>query len=225
MSEFKDNLLKSVEMCAESYKTFTFENKETDTQVLVKDNIIAWRGSQSLKDWMTDFDIHKHDTSYGEVHGGFLEAYESIKDILPRDKKIIITGHSLGGGLAVMNGLDFLENGIDVEAIYTFGQPRCVDIKTAAKMRVKYKNKFYRVVHNNDIVPRVPPRALDFGHFGKLLYFNRNKKFKPNANWARIKIDRIIGRIEGRIEQIFDVKTDGVKDHLIGKYDKCINNI
>ena len=134
----KELLIKCAELCKEAYDDATIEDKYTDTQVLVKDNVIAWRGTENVKDWCTDLKVHYHKTNYGYVHGGFHDSYESVCDLLPRDEKVIITGHSLGGALAVLNGIDFLESGVDVEAIITFGQPRCLSIPTAA--RIKRKN-------------------------------------------------------------------------------------
>ena len=67
------------------------------------------------------------------VHSGFLAAYglvvsnvrNTVNNLLAkyRGAKLIITGHSLGGAIAILAGAD-LSMYHTVSAIYTFGQPR-----------------------------------------------------------------------------------------------------
>ena len=46
--------------------------------------------------------------------------------------KIVLTGHSLGGGVALVCGLLIHESVPDV-TVYTFGTPACLDEKLAAR--------------------------------------------------------------------------------------------
>jgi predicted lipase len=68
------------------------------------------------------------------VHEGFTDAFESVKqkfrdqvDIMRKrypKAKLMITGHSLGGALAIMASADLIYQKIPIDQIYTFGQPR-----------------------------------------------------------------------------------------------------
>jgi len=70
-----------------------------------------------------------------------------------------ITGHSLGGALGTIAALDLSCNGIvskDQLHLYTFGSPRVGDVNLA-KAVMNAVSEHWRVVHDKDIVPHVPP--------------------------------------------------------------------
>ncbi|PPS09070.1 hypothetical protein GOBAR_AA11591 [Gossypium barbadense] len=139
-------------------------------------------------DWCTDFDISCFENpEMGKIHGGFMKALGLVMDHgwppqLPADKrnknlayyairdelnermdlnketKFIVTGHSLGGALAVLFPAILALHGETkllerLEGIYTFGQPRVGD------------GKFKRL-------PFDDPVTSLYTHFGTCLYFN-----------------------------------------------------
>jgi hypothetical protein len=75
-------------------------------------------------------------------------------------KPLFITGHSLGGALAILCAQLLERNGITAQAVYTFGQPRVGDCKYAAAYNALLGAKTFRLVYENDLVPHVPLPGL-----------------------------------------------------------------
>ena len=109
---------------------------------------------------------------------------EKLREVLHqnRNAKFIVTGHSLGGALAILFPTILAMHEEEqilsrMEAVYTFGQPRVGDVKLGqfAEMHIDQpKRRYHRFVYCNDLVPRVPydDKTLLFKHFGKCLYYN-----------------------------------------------------
>ncbi|HHC73392.1 MAG TPA: lipase family protein [Thiotrichales bacterium] len=125
--------------------------------------VLAFRGTQPrLGDVFTDIkaDLVPADKG-GRAHRGFLEAFEpveeKIREALERhgagELPLYITGHSLGGALALV-ATRYLASD-STGATYTFGCPRVGDDDFFRPI----KTPVYRVVNAGDGVARVP-----FGH-------------------------------------------------------------
>lgn len=112
-------------------------NNVTDTRArLIEttgDLIVAFRGTADLRNWLTDLDWRKTSLHWadGKVHEGFNKALESVAEPLdhaidPKDhRRIWVTGHSLGGALAMLFALRLrARRNRAVAGVYTFGQPR-----------------------------------------------------------------------------------------------------
>jgi endonuclease G len=140
--------------------------------------IVAFRGTEALNDWLANLDVWSTPKTYGKVHRGFASAYDAIAGQLirviesyqPGDKRIHLTGHSLGGALATIAACE-LRGRFPITSIYTFGQPRVGDATTAGYFEDHYPRAFHRFVFDDDIVPRVPP---GFRHVGRLYHFDSN---------------------------------------------------
>lgn len=89
-----------------------------------------------------------------------------IKDLkaLHNDAKIYITGHSLGGALAVLSLPDVKDNFGAVEGLLTFGQPRVGNKRFASWLGSQVNHE--RVVHYGDPVPHSPIKANGYLHDG-----------------------------------------------------------
>lgn len=76
-----------------------------------------------------------------------------------RVSKILCTGHSLGAALSLINGIEFAHKfpNIPVE-VHNFGSPRIGNEKLAKHLMEKI-SVIFRVVHNKDIVPHLPPEG------------------------------------------------------------------
>lgn len=164
-----------------------FENKGTDTQGMFgevnKDTfVIAFRGSEEtgVADWITDLKISQQVFPYKEsgnkkikVHYGFIEAYQSVREAVLKGakdtplKKIICTGHSLGGALATLAALDIQFNCPDKQVeCYTYGSPKVGNKDFVESYNKRVPNTF-RFVNGIDAVPQIPPIAYE--HVGKEL--------------------------------------------------------
>lgn len=92
------------------------------------------------------------------------------RDVL---EALYITGHSLGGALAVVAAalihVDPDLNGIRkrLRGVYTYGQPMVGLGDFAARFQVEFGDKLFRHVYGKDVVPCLPPRTTGkFVHFG-----------------------------------------------------------
>ncbi|CAO2830891.1 unnamed protein product [Amaranthus hypochondriacus] len=110
---------------------------------------------------------------------------DTLKQIIANNKraKLIVTGHSLGGALAILfpailalhGEVELLDK---LEAIYTFGQPRVGNAQFGQFMKKslnEHNIKYYRIVYNYDIVPEVPldyDKVMTYKHFGISIHLN-----------------------------------------------------
>ena len=129
--------------------------------------VLAFRGTErKLKDIKADIKARLVPVEYnGEIelmHSGYFSQFASLRDEIEdalqrdevKDSQLFITGHSLGGALAII-AVKFLASNI-TGACYTFGSPP-VGTKTFAH---DIKTPIYRVINHVDIVPRLPSPIL-----------------------------------------------------------------
>ena len=145
--------------------TQAFLAKKPSTKSTDGIRILAFRGTeQKLGDFKADLQAAliapPEGDTHEKVHQGFYEAFMDVKKDIERDLKtdsnipLYITGHSLGGALAVV-ATRFIA-GESLGACYTFGSPRVGNLD----LSLKFKTPIYRVVNAADIVPRVPPAHI-----------------------------------------------------------------
>ena len=160
----------------EALKSANFKLVETfnegDTQAFVAKRdadrvaVLAFRGTEanSWKDVKTDLDARFYKGQDGmKMHTGFRDAYKqvsekvgSVIDELLDGYSLYITGHSLGGALAMI-ATEELERDT-LAACYTFGGPRVGNEEFGEEIRAP----IYRIVNAADGVPRVPPSLLTY---------------------------------------------------------------
>ncbi|KAG6522494.1 hypothetical protein ZIOFF_019634 [Zingiber officinale] len=271
-----------------STQAFMFSDKTADGAELIVISFRGTEPFDAAQ-WSTDVDFSWYEIpNVGKVHRGFMKALglqsklgwpadlnqsdetrpyayyvmrEKLKQVLRSraEAKFLVTGHSLGGALAILfpailvlhEEWRLLER---LEGVYTFGQPRVGDEKFGEFMVQRLnepKNRYFRYVYCNDIVPRVPydDSALLFKHFGTCIYFNslyRGKEMEeePNKNYFSVlevipkylnalwELQRsfLIGYIEGpefkegwflRFIRLFALVIPGLPPHSPQDYDNC----
>ncbi|KAK6115913.1 hypothetical protein DH2020_008182 [Rehmannia glutinosa] len=150
--------------------------------------------------WRTDIDISWYEfQGIGKIHGGFMKAlglqkstgwpkdissgsdrksyaYYTIREKLKTlvqengNAKFILTGHSMGGALAILFAgvLAIHEEELllkRLEGVYTFGQPRVGDEQFGEYMKGKMMEhdvKYFRYVYSNDMVLEEEPNKNYF---------------------------------------------------------------
>jgi triacylglycerol lipase len=137
-----------------------------------------------------------------KVHKGFKEGLDEVwemlhtylEDLRQKNKKIWITGHSLGAALANLAGDRYKDN---LQGLYTFGSPRVGNNDSKANFSVNA----YRFINNNDIVTKVPPKdLLGFQHVGELKYIDSNGKVQDNISILKQLEDGIIGEFKNVLD-------------------------
>lgn len=209
----------------------------SDTQAFIASNdkilLVAFRGTESMQDALTDANIAKVNGPKGKVHMGFWNGLLSVwgnmaDDILNRldveDRtkrpKVWITGHSLGAALATLAAADLrMVKTKGVRGLYTFGSPRAGDTDFEEEFDNNVRQTF-RIVNNNDIVTRVPPRSMGFSHIGELRYLNSEGGLETAGDtWGKV-LDRFKGTFDSFKNTIAtgDFGVDALNDHKMGNY-------
>lgn len=147
--------------------------------------VIVFRGTDNDVDWIVNLNPSTVETPNGPIHKGFYNAYQPLKPQIVKllknrnSKHLWITGHSLGGALAVVCAYDLVENeGLKVDGLITFGQPMVARRQLAEHLDALLIGKYAHYVNGSDLVPRIPP---SHSHFGSLVWFTADgvKRSKP----------------------------------------------
>jgi len=129
--------------------------RETDLML-----VLAFRGTEveSPEDIVTDLNSKFYvDKSSSKIHAGFQQAFELVKQVIQdeidryKEYALYVTGHSLGGALALIATRYF--NSDNLAACYTYGSPRVGNEEFGDSI----KPPIYRVVNAYDPVPFSPP--------------------------------------------------------------------
>jgi hypothetical protein len=209
--------------------------------------VLAFRGSDpvTLQTWLTDVVVRLVEREHydGRVHLGFSSAlkhtWPKIERVLEpaQDKPLFLTGHSMGGALAVLTGCRLAKRGRAPVAIYTFGAPRVGDSDFCAG----YDLPTYRIVNRLDLVPEMPmasmkrllpekPRftnakLLDklkemadrvpcYAHVKTFVYIDRDGEIIEDADVEPWHVHAVARAIATRGKSFHE----GVTDHLISNY-------
>jgi len=148
---------------------------------------ITFLGSVSKMDWIHNFMFwkkpYKRMKDIFFVHAGFLKIYKTARPMVHEwlNKKefydeIIITGHSLGGAEATLcrediaylseNEMQFLQKK-SVKCVVS-GSPRVFG-KLFNHIPQERCKDIFRVVYQNDSIPRLPPTCFLYKHIGCLV--------------------------------------------------------
>lgn len=147
-----------------------------------KEIIIAFRGTSTTTDWVSDIIASQQSFKYmkeeGLTHRGFTQIYSSARQgilselsKLSQDKILYVTGHSLGGALATLSAVDIAANSAYSPVLFTFGSPRVGD-PDFVNAFAKYVPRSYRIANLFDIVTHAPPPIYKLPKRDKKFYYS-----------------------------------------------------
>lgn len=159
--------------------------------------VLAFQGTDSLTDWFYNLQIGKT-TAYPHCDGcrvedGFYKKWSAVVDAITAAVRslmlsypstpLYITGHSLGGSLAVLAAAHLEYNvSLPVTGVYTFGEPRVGN----AAFRSFYNQGVHvswRVTHHKDPVPHLPMEVLGYRHISTEVWYP-DRDYSPGANYT-----------------------------------------
>ncbi|MGK7886985.1 MAG: lipase family protein [Crocosphaera sp.] len=208
--------------------------------------IIGFRGSEKkVGDWATNFKIRSRELDYTDkpyepenplavifskkprVHRGFLKAFkailvnskyhDSVMKQLGAAENVWLTGHSLGGAIAILAAnylLEQVEPKIHVSGVYTFGAPRVGNTHYRNLINKRLKYQYWRFMNENDPVPDLPFPELIYRYSreGCMLRLNKNNDYdilrRIDQEGKRIRLGAYHGNLKS------------VGDHSLSEYSK-----
>lgn len=144
------------------------------------DSIIALRGTESHEyDLLQDLRFLRRKTDDGSMHGGFASGYDpmhsQVLQLLEQyeTKRVWLTGHSLGGALAVVCAYRLSKDGdYPIAGVMTFGQPKVVRSDMAEFLGEKLAGRYVFFVNQLDPVARL---INPYEHFGHMVWWDGSK--------------------------------------------------
>lgn len=123
--------------------------------------IVAFRGTQTKQEVEQDFRLDQVMLDESYVHAGFSEIYQRVKPELFKlidsggFSEVIITGHSLGGGLSLLLAYDLFSHGVPI-TVYTFGSPKAGNRTFMEDFRRNHKVSVLRFTNTADVICELP---------------------------------------------------------------------
>jgi hypothetical protein len=219
--------------------------------------VLSFRGTQQIKDWQTNINMAfcpfaslgsqagfqvnpqgKVFQGHGYVHRGFQRGWQGIAqrvieqihrwDHESPNASLWISGHSLGGALATVAAAALEDQGVLVDGVATFGQPRVGDWTFVSRFNTALNAKTFRFVNNNDLVPDVPPIFVPWNlprlyyHVGQLKYIDFKGKLLSALTPGRRFVDSIAGYLDSWKHP--KLTLDGLSDHFMEHYIVALQN-
>ncbi|KHN95615.1 lipase [Metarhizium album ARSEF 1941] len=172
-----------------------------------KEVVFSVRGSNNIRNYVTDVVFawrHCDLTPECKLHIGFAEAWDEIKDAVTQaimyaremnpGYEVVITGHSLGGAVATIGAAYLRRDGLPAN-LYTYGSPRVGNDKFANWFS-EQRGGQWRVTHENDPVPRLPPMFAGYRHVTPEYWLSGGDAFTTDYAISDVKICRGIANVE-----------------------------
>ena len=213
-------------------KVVPFNASSSQACVVAHEDFIAavFRGTDEPADWLDNLNVVPEPGPFGKVHKGF---HGALMDVWPTMRQTIrairkddsarrplwLTGHSLGGAMATIAASLLVDDDEPFFGVYTFGSPRCGDREFARVYKVEAGARTFRFQNNNDIVSRIPARAMGYRHVGGFVYITEGGTLVRDVGfWYKF-----LDAVTGVVADIGTVGLDSIKDHRMTNYIKAIS--
>ena len=212
--------------------------------------VIAFRGSESFltldgfRDWLltnarnflvlpegqlgTDFAAAGVGARF---HSGFMSAVADIWEPLfakvdlefsKLERPVWVTGHSLGGALALLCGWRLHRHFISIHQICTFGAPMIGNDAAAAAFVREFPNRVFRYVDIGDIVPRLPTMSLfsnSYQHCQREMVVGTSNDNSADHKLEKIAQESDDGNINELVENsLWSEIRQGMPSHMMNNY-------
>lgn len=173
--------------------------------------VLAFRGSDDTEDWILNINQYIHQGDDGGMHAGFATCYSTLRQEIvaairaanPQPKHIWITGHSLGGAVALICAYDLERyHDMKIDGLFTFGQPMVGRQQFASYLQNNLGDRYVHFVNELDGVPRLP---AGFSHCGRLIWF-KGGKVKTSKSY-RIFSTSSDGQVDEDLEFVDELPT------------------
>lgn len=148
---------------------------------------VSYRGSTNIINWINNVRIritYPFDFNLDAgVETGFYNSYKNVYDEVIENihytsemfgvYDVLLTGHSLGS-ISTILAVDLTQyyKQYNIIGLVTFGSPRIGNdafVELINSLPIGYH---YRVVHNDDVVPHLPPFKLGYNHVETEIWYN-----------------------------------------------------
>ncbi len=212
--------------------------------------VVAFSGTEDptsidgLKDWLLTDAMNLlvvpegrlgHDLSAAGVgakfHKGFVDAIAEIWDPLrdevetkmkQSDRPLWITGHSLGGALALLAAWLLRRRFVAVHQIYTYGGPMIGNQKASDAFNREFSGAIFRYVRGRDPVPKLPGLSLvanEFTHVESARVLGTDPMTNLSEFIGAIGSQAVKGLLAGSlIDDVWKHINDQVSAHFLDAY-------
>jgi hypothetical protein len=217
--------------------------------------IVAFRGSEGptgidgLKDWLLTNALNlliqpegKLSTDFlaagvgAKLHQGFVSAITEVwgtlfplveAEVKAKDRGVWVTGHSLGGSLALLGAWLLKRKFVPIDAVYTFGAPMVGNKQVAEAFDREFPGKIFRYVNTPDPVPLLPMMSLmsnDYAHCNTPMLLGGAEAAANLLSYLKTAAGEALGGLlAGEVrERVWGAVKGKVDAHLMTDYRKLL---
>jgi len=184
-----------------------------------KTHYVLIKGTTAMRDMLTDVErelvwLGDPEPRHFRAHRGFravaADAVAVVQSRVLPEERLVIGGHSLGGAVAVLVAWHLASLGHKNITVYTYGSPRVLSTKAARHYNNLVPDTI-RVLHDRDLIPRVP--VWGYRHVGRTLHIKSNgAKVLPIKRGWRTVLDWL------------GFRPGDLTDHVMAHYVEALEN-
>jgi triacylglycerol lipase len=162
--------------------------------------VVGFRGTEDWDDWKANLKVWgvRPYPDWGSVHRGWWFTLEKLWPELeavlgePERSNVWLTGHSLGGALALLAAARRLRDGGEVAGVYTFGQPPVAKFDLVRQNSGGLASGYFRLISSVDAVA---DEDLSGKHCGMARYFDpAGRLFDRGPSFCQHQIDLFVAK-------------------------------